>query len=140
MKFLGIDLGEKRVGLAISDKTATISSPFKMVNRDNLLTELNDIIKEEQITDIVIGLPKHMNNSLGDKAEEVLEIKELLKQKFPVEVYLQDERRSTIAASEIMLQSKMRKQKRKAKIDEMAAAVILQSFLDRRNKDEKANF
>ncbi len=139
MKFLGIDLGEKRVGLAISDKTAMISSPFKMVERQNLLIELPKIIEKEDITDIVIGLPKHMNNSHGDKSEEALKIKAEIKKLFDVEVHLQDERRSTIAADEIMKKSNMSRKKRKSKIDEMAAAIILQNFLDRREKDEKTN-
>ncbi len=139
MKILGVDLGKKRVGLAITDKTGLISIPWRTVERENLYIDLAKIIEEEQISDIVLGLPKNMNNTLGDSAQEVLEVKKNIKEKFSVNVYLQDERRTSIAASEIMKDSNMARKNRKAKIDEMAAAIILQNFLDRRNKNGRKN-
>ena len=135
MRYLGLDLGGKRVGIAISDKTNTISNPYKVVLEEKLFDELKEIIKQEKITDIIIGFPKNMNNTIGDSAENVLLIKEKIKNNFAVRVYLQDERRSTIAANEIMQKSNMTRRKRRQKVDEMAAAIILQTFLDRSGKN-----
>jgi len=139
MRILGIDLGKKKVGIAIADKTAMISNPLKVISREELIQELAKIIKEEKITDIVMGFPKNMNNTLGESAQEAVEVKEKIEEKFAVNVFLQDERRTSIAASEIMKKSNMSRKNRKLKIDEMAAAIILQNYLDRRNKNGREN-
>jgi len=135
MRYLGLDLGDKRVGVAISDKTNTISNPYQIISQENLFNELETIINQENITDIVIGFPKNMNNTVGESAKNVLLVKEKIENNFAVKVYLQDERRTTIAANEIMQQSNMTRRKRRQKVDEMAAAIILQTFLDRSEKN-----
>ncbi len=135
MRFLGIDLGERRVGLAISDKTNLISTPLKVISSEDLLNELKLIVEEYEITDVILGFPKNMNNTLGDSAQKALDIKEKIIEQLKVNVCLQDERRSTIAASKYMTDSNMSRNKRKKNIDSMAAAIILQTYLDRRDKN-----
>lgn len=135
MRFLGIDLGEKRVGLAVSDKTNLISTPLKVITSENLLSELKLIVEEYKITDVILGFPKNMNNTLGDSAQKALDIKEEIIEQLKVNVCLQDERRSTIAANKYMTDSNMSRNNRKKNIDSMAAAIILQTYLDRRDKN-----
>ncbi len=139
MRYLGLDLGKKRIGIALSDKTGTISTPYKVILSDDLFAELKEIINFEKITDIIIGFPKNMNNTIGPSAKEALTIKKEIEKQFLVNVYLQDERRTTIAANETMQQSNVAKKKRKQKVDQMAASIILQTFLDRREKNGRKN-
>ena len=139
MKYLGIDLGNQRVGLAISDQTNTIASPYKVIPFTTLFQELTMIIQKETITDIVIGLPKNMNNTLGLSAQKAQTIAEKIAEQYAVNVHLQDERRSTIAASEYLQRSNMSRKNRRQKIDATAAAIILQTFLDRRDKNGRKN-
>lgn len=134
MRYLGIDLGTKRVGIAISDLTGIIASPLvTLILDDNIIGNIEKIIKENKITDIVLGLPKNMNNSLGESANNAIEFSKKL-ESFNVNVHLQDERRTTILASNYMIDSNMSRKNRKTKIDEMAASIILQSYLDRKGK------
>lgn len=137
MRLLGIDLGEKRTGLAISDETALIASPLKTIDSSDLIKELKTIISNKKITGIVIGFPKNMNNTIGKSAEEALNIKALIKKEFDIKVYLQDERRTTILAEEYMIKNETKKRKKKKKVDGIAAAIILQNFLDRGERNGK---
>lgn len=134
MRYLGIDLGTRRIGLSISDLTGIIASPLQTILRDdNTISNLKKIIEEYKITDIVLGLPKNMNNSLGESALSALEFEKELKE-LDINVHLQDERRTTIIANNFMLESNMSRKNRKTKIDEAAASIILQTYLDRKGR------
>lgn len=136
MRYLGLDLGTRTLGTSISDKTATIASTLKTIrfedsNYDALLPIIKDIVDEYEINKIVLGLPKNMNNSLGFRAEETIEFKEKLEKYLNMEVILQDERLSTVEATNYLIESDMSRKKRKQKVDSVAANIILQTYLDR---------
>ena len=136
MRYLGLDLGTKTLGIALSDITLTIATSYKTINfKENdyasLLPILQDIVKEFAIGKIVLGLPKNMNNSLGDRAKTTIEFKQLLEDNLKLEVVLQDERLSTVEATNYMLESDLTRKKRKKKIDSLAANIILQTYLDK---------
>lgn len=139
MKCLGLDLGTKTLGLAMSDKTNTIASPYKVLryngeSYDELFKELDKIIKENEIATLVLGLPKNMNNSLGFAAERSLKFKEALEKKYSLEVILIDERLSTVEATNYLLNEDMSRQKRKKVIDGVAASIILDTYLKMKGK------
>ncbi len=134
MRCLGLDLGTKTLGLAISDKSNTIASPYKVLRWDGedyeiLFRDLDSIIEENNITDLVLGLPKNMNNSLGFAAERSLRFKEALESRYQMEVTLIDERLSTIEATNYLLDADMSRKKRKKVVDGIAASIILDTFL-----------
>ncbi len=136
MRYLGLDLGTKTIGLAVSDKTGLIASAYKVLHHDNnpknCLEELSFIVKELNIEALVLGLPKNMNNTLGKRAEETLEFKEFLETNLNIPVYLEDERLTTKSAESLLIKGDTSRKKRKKVIDKVAATIILQSFLDRR--------
>lgn len=137
MKYLGLDLGTKSLGIAISDITKTIASTYKTIHFDeedymSAIEQLIPILEEENIEKIILGLPKNMNNSIGPRAEATLSFKELLESKVDIEVVMQDERLSTKEASSYMIEADMSRKKRKKKIDSLAANIILQTYLDKR--------
>ena len=141
MRYLGLDLGTKTLGIAISDTTLTIANSVKTIrynenNYQELLEPIKDLINEYDISKIVLGLPKNMNNSIGPRALETMDFKLLLEQKLKISVELQDERRSTIEATNYMLDFDLSRQKRKKKVDALAASIILQTYLDKK-KGEK---
>ena len=135
MRCLGLDLGSKTLGIAISDRTNCIASVyttifFKDENYSSLIEPLKEIIDKEEIGTLVLGLPKNMNNSLGFAAQRSLDFKELLEKKFNIEVVLQDERLSSVTANNILLEADISRKKRKTKVDTIAATIILQNYLD----------
>jgi len=137
MRYLGLDLGTRTLGLSISDRTGTIASVYDTLrfndgDYDSLLVPLKEIVEKEEVSKIVLGLPKNMNNSLGFRAEETIEFKEKLEKYLNMEVILQDERLSTIEANNYMLAADISRKKRKAKKDSLAANIILQTYLDRK--------
>lgn len=134
MRCLGLDLGTKTLGLAISDKSNIIASPYKVLRYDNedyhvLFNELDLIIKENEITTLVLGLPKNMNNTLGFASERSLKFKEALEERYQLEVVLIDERLSTVEATNYLLEADTSRQKRKKKVDGIAASIILDTYL-----------
>ena len=132
MKYLGLDLGTKTLGLAITDALGIISSPYKVIRYDNinsLIDELLIIIKNENIKELVLGLPKNMNNSLGFAAERSLNFKSELEKKCNLPIHLVDERLSTMEAENILISSDTSRQKRKKVIDAYAASIILDTYL-----------
>lgn len=135
MRYLGLDLGTKTLGLAISDKTGTIASSLVVLHHDDnfnsLIEELKKIIKEKEIDKLVLGLPKNMNGTIGERGEYILKFKELLEEGIGLEVILEDERLTTKVAENILINADMSRKKRKKVIDKMAATVILQGYLDR---------
>lgn len=135
MRYLGLDLGTKTLGLAISDKTGTIASSLVVLHHDDdfnsLIEDLKKIIKEKEVEKLVLGLPKNMNGTIGECGEYILKFKELLESELGYDVVLEDERLTTKVAENILINADMSRKKRKKVIDKMAATVILQGYLDR---------
>ena len=140
MRYLGIDLGSKTVGLAMSDTTLTIASTYKTIffkdeDYNSTINEIKDIIKEYNITKIILGLPKNMNNTLGERAEITLKYKELLEKSTDLPVIMFDERLTSVISNSILIEADMSRKKRKKKVDSIAAQIILQDYLNK----EKSN-
>lgn len=134
MRCLGLDLGTKTLGLAMSDKTNFIASPYRVLRWDGedyelLFKDLDIIIKDNSITDLVLGLPKNMNNTLGFAAERSLKFKETLESRYNMEVHLIDERLSTMEATNYLLTADVSRKKRKQVVDGVAASIILDTYL-----------
>ena len=142
MRYLGIDLGSKTVGLAMSDPTATIASSFKtifFINEDykSTIPEIKQIVTDYNIKKIILGLPKNMNNTLGERAEITLKYKELLEENISVPVELLDERLTSVISNSILIEADISRKKRKKKVDSIAAQIILQDYLNKeKNKNE----
>lgn len=137
MRYLGLDLGTKTLGLAISDRTNTLVSPYKTLfykEPMDLIQELKAIVELNNITTMVLGLPKNMDNSLGFASERSMNFYDLLKEHFDLEIVLQDERLSTVEAENMLINNaNMRREKRKKVIDSVAAMVILETYLKKEN-------
>ena len=134
MRCLGLDLGTKTLGLAMSDKSNMIASPYKVLHYDGenyqlLFDELDKIIELNGITNLVLGLPKNMNNTLGFAAERSLKFKKALEQRYDLEITLIDERLSTVEATNYLLEADVSRKKRKKVIDGVAASIILDTYL-----------
>lgn len=137
MRYLGLDLGTKTLGVSISDTTCTIANSLTIIrfedsDYDSIYPELKKIIDEYEIGKIILGFPKNMNNTIGDRGEETLKFKEKLLEWFGIEVVMQDERLTTVEATNYLLEADMSRKKRKKKIDAIAANIILQTYLDKR--------
>lgn len=136
MRCLGLDLGSKTLGVATSDATNTIATSLKTIffeenNYPSLIEPIRELIKEYDVNKIVLGLPKNMNNTLGERANISLEFKKMLEETFGIEVILEDERLTTVISNNIMIKADISRKKRKKKVDSIAASLILQSYLDR---------
>lgn len=137
MKCLGMDLGTKTLGLAISDKQGIIASPYKLIrfkDIEDAVKEVLDITQKEKIEVLVLGLPKNMNNTLGFASERSLNFKKLLEEKTNLKIELIDERLSTVEAERVLIEENMSRKKRKDYIDCAAAAIILDTYLRREEK------
>ncbi len=142
MRYLGIDLGSKTIGLAMSDQTCTIASPFKTIffdNEDYLSTidEIKQITKEYEIQKIILGLPKNMNNTLGERAQITMQYKKMLEDNLNISVILFDERLTSVISNSILIEADISRKKRKKKVDSIAAQIILQDYL---NKEKNNNY
>jgi len=136
MRYLGLDLGTRTLGLSLSDTTLTIASTLKTIRYEEndyefLLRELENIIKEYNISKLILGYPKNMNNTIGERCQTTLEFQKLLVERFNIEVILQDERLTTVEATNYMIAADISRKKRKKKIDSLAANIILQTYLDK---------
>ncbi len=135
MRILGLDLGTKTLGLAVSDLTETISSGlttlrFNENEEENIIPELKKIVEEYNVSLFVIGLPKNMNNTLGDAVLRTRNFEEILKKHFDIKIEEQDERLSSVTANNVLISSDISRKKRKNKVDKLAATIILQNYLD----------
>lgn len=134
MRYLGLDLGTKTLGLAISNGLiATTLKTIRYEDINKLIIELQKIIKDNKIDCLVLGFPKNMNNTIGPRALETLEFKKKLEE-LNYLVELQDERLSTVSAHNYMIEADLSRKKRKEKVDALAATIILQTYLDRKEK------
>lgn len=143
MRILGIDYGEKRVGLAISSPVVNIAQGLPTIERmdgKDFLEELASVIKEKEVDEIVVGFPKNMNDTIGSNAEEVLVFVETLKSKFNLPVHTVDERLTTVRAHRAMTGAKMSKKGKKKRVDMIAAQFILQAYLDQKSRSAEQDW
>lgn len=138
MRTMGLDVGSKTVGIALSDELGWTAQGLKTLKIDEEklqfgFDELGEIIKEYQVGQVVIGLPKNMNGTIGPRGEASQQYAEEIKRRFSLPVVLWDERLTTMAAERVLLEADVSRKKRKKVIDKMAAVLILQGFLDSKN-------
>ena len=139
MRIMGIDLGSKRIGIAISDEMCWTAQGIKVIKRVGINRDIEEIIKlvkEYSIDEIVVGLPVNMNGTIGKQAESVLIFVERLKSKINIPVATWDERLSTVAVTRVLLEGNVKRNKRKEVVDKMAAVYILQGYLDRKRRNK----
>lgn len=136
MRIMGLDFGAKTVGVAISDALLLTAQGVETIERkeENKLrrtcARIEELIQEYEVGKIVLGFPKHMNNDIGDRARKSLEFQEMLKRRTGLEVIMWDERLTTAAAEQTLIESGVRRENRKKYIDKIAAVFILQGYLD----------
>lgn len=134
MRVLGLDLGSKRIGVAVSDRSGTIATPLTVVHRaksqrlDHLA--IRKLVEDEEAVAVVVGLPLNMDGSAGKAATSAIEEAERLATVVNVPVHVHDERRTTVEADRVLMERRMKAQARRRVVDKVAAAVILQSWLD----------
>ena len=134
MRILAMDLGTKSLGLAVSDKTNTLATPLETIHFDfedynSLIPIVGDIIEKYNITTLVLGLPKNMDNSIGFASERSINFKKMLDDSFNMNTILIDERLTTLEAENILINNDLRRNKRKEIIDSVAAMLILETYL-----------
>jgi putative Holliday junction resolvase len=133
MKILGLDIGEKRIGIAISDELGYTAQGMRVMNRSGLeddLTVLRELIKETEATEVVMGLPKNMDGSLGESAQKVLSFAKKMEESLSIPVILWDERWTTAEATRLLVEADLSRTKRRKVVDKLAAVLILQGYLD----------
>lgn len=136
MRILGLDFGSKTVGVAVSDGLLLTAQCVETIERkdENKLRKtcarIEELIAEYEITEIVLGLPKNMNNTEGERVEKTKAFGEMLERRTGLPVHYWDERLTTVAAEQILMESGVRRENRKAVIDKVAAGLILQGYLD----------
>ena len=136
MRILGLDFGSKTVGVAVSDELLITAQGLEIVRRKSpsklrqTLARIEEIIGEYKVDKIVLGYPKNMNNTEGERCEKTSEFKEMLERRTGLEVILWDERLSTVSADQSMMEMGIRRENRKEYVDEIAAIFILQGYLD----------
>ena len=134
MRILGLDIGSKTIGVAISDPlgwTAQGITTIRRSKKERDLEEVKELCEEHKVETIVIGLPKNMNGSIGESGERVLEFSDCIKNYTGVKVEMWDERLTTVAANRAMLEADLSRGKRKKIVDKVAATYILQGYLDK---------
>lgn len=136
MRYLGLDLGSKTLGMAISDATGMIATRLETLYFDNedydsLLEPLKKIVSEQAVGMIVLGYPKNMDNTLGPRAMITLEFKDKIQESLGIEVVMEDERLTSVISNQVLIEANMSRKKRKKKVDGVAAVLILQSYLDK---------
>lgn len=135
MRYIGLDLGSKTLGVSISDDSHTIASSLVVIRfeeTEELFSELDKIMKKYNIEKIILGNPLNLNGSISKRCEITNEFKKELEKRYEKEVILEDERLTTVEANKILLLNNTKRKKRKKVIDKMAANIILQSYLDRK--------
>ena len=136
MRILGLDYGSKTVGVAVSDPLGLTAQGVEIIRRKSenkmrqTLARIEELVKEYQVEKIVLGVRKNMNNTLGDRAEKSLELKETLERRTGLDVVMWDERLTTVSANRVLMESGVRRENRKDYVDKIAAIFILQNYLD----------
>jgi len=140
MRILGLDLGRKRMGIAISDELGWTAQGLETLEREAIgkdLDHLARVIQDYGVTELVVGLPKNQYGEIGAAAQEVLDFVELCKARFDIPVVTWDERFTTVAATRYLIEADLSRKKRKKVVDKVAAVLILQGYLDRRSRERK---
>jgi putative Holliday junction resolvase len=143
MRILGLDVGSKTIGVAVSDELSLIARGVTTLKRKGLrqdIKQLLTVIEEHEVEKIIVGLPKNMNGSLGPSAKMVLSLIDELKKFVELPIITWDERLSTVAAQRVLLEADMSRKKRKQVIDKVAALLILQGYLDSQARMKKPDF
>ena len=136
MRIMGLDYGSKTVGVAISDSLGITAQGIETIERKEenklrqTLARIEALVKEYEVEKIVLGFPKNMNNTIGERAEKSLEFKEKLERRIGVPVIMWDERLTTVEAERTLIESNVRRENRKKYVDKIAAVFILQGYLD----------
>lgn len=133
MRILGLDVGDKTIGVAISDELGWTAQGLEVIRRRKLeddLLRLVEIIDAYNVDEIVVGLPKNMNGTIGSRAKITVEFSETLRTKVTVPIKLWDERLTTASAERTLIEADVSRKKRKQVVDKMAAMLILQGYLD----------
>ncbi|MDE6606465.1 MAG: Holliday junction resolvase RuvX [Lachnospiraceae bacterium] len=143
MRIMGLDFGSKTVGVAISDPLLITAQGIEIIRRKEenklrqTLARIEELIEEYEVSEIVLGLPKNMNDTLGERARLSVEFKEKLERRTGLSVSMWDERLTTVAADKAMMEAGIRREHRKDHVDKIAAVFILQGYLDlRKNREE----
>ena len=143
MRVLGLDYGTKTVGVAVSDELGWTAQALETITRKDknklrkTLARIEDLVNTYRIEKIVLGYPKHMNNDEGERCAETEDFKAMLERRTGLPVILQDERMSTVSAERILMEGGVRRENRKDYVDKMAAAFILQTYLERMNYEQE---
>ncbi|MBD0381755.1 Holliday junction resolvase RuvX [Paenibacillus sedimenti] len=133
MRWMGLDYGDKTIGVALSDELGWTAQGLEVIQRrkpENDLERLEAIVRQYEVTEIIVGLPKNMNNTIGPRGELAIAFSQELQQRLNVPVHLWDERLTTVAATRTLLEADVSRKKRKTVIDKMAAQLILQGYMD----------
>ncbi len=136
MRIMGLDFGTKTVGVAISDPLLITAQGKEIIRRDKpsklrqTLARIEELVQSEEVSEIVLGYPKNMNNTEGDRVEATKEFKDMLERRTGLPVTFWDERLTTVAADKYMMDAGIRRENRKDYVDEIAAVFILQGYLD----------
>ena len=145
MRILGLDFGSKTVGVAVSDPLGITAQPVEIVRRKSesklrqTLARIEELAKEYRAESFVLGLPKNMNNTMGERAEKSLAFKEMLEKRTGLPVVMWDERLTTAEAERTLMETGVRRENRKQYLDQMAAVLILQGYLDRISMNKEEN-
>ena len=133
-RILGLDVGDNTIGVAVSDELGWTAQGVRTIQRQGKkqdLATLADVIEHYAVTEILVGLPKHLNNSVGEQAQKVQKFARSLEGRFyPIPITFWDERLSTASAERVLIDADVRRKKRKTVIDTLAAVIILQNYLD----------
>lgn len=136
MRYIGLDLGTKTLGISLSN--GVIATNYKTLRHnedyDYLVKEIGKLVIEEKIDKIVLGFPKNMNNTIGERANITLSFKEKLEKETNLEVIMEDERLTSCVANQVLIKADTSRKKRKERVDGVASVIILQSYLDRKGK------
>ena len=139
MRYIGLDLGTKTLGISTSN--GVVASVYKTLRHnedyDYLAKEVKKVVDEEHIDKIVLGFPKNMNNTVGERASITLNFKDKLEKLTGLEVIMEDERLTSVVANNVLINADTRREKRKKKVDGVASVIILQSYLDRKGKENE---
>ncbi len=133
---IGLDFGSKTVGVAVSDGLGLTAQGVEIIRRDSenklrrTLARIEELISQYGVSRIVLGFPKNMNNTIGDRAEKSLAFKEMLERRTGLPVVMWDERLTTVSANRTLMEAGVRREKRKDYVDQIAAVYILQGYLD----------
>lgn len=133
---MGLDVGDKTVGVAISDPLFVTAQPYETIKRRKAKFDIDrivEIVNDKEVSLIVVGLPKNMNNTIGPQSMKVMSFVDLIKKRIDIDIVYEDERLTTVQSEAVLIDMNVRRENRKTHIDKIAASFILQSYLDRRS-------